>query len=65
MIDRIAQLHQQYQSACIAVASLEAAAFRAPEIGIVSALLEARASKDACHAELQKALWLATTEQAA
>lgn len=65
MIDRLSQLQQQYESACIAVASLEAAAFREPEIGIVSALLEARASKDACHAELQKALWIVNTEIAA
>ena len=65
MIDRLQQLQQQYLSASIAVAKLEAAAFKAPEIGVVSALLEARASKDACHAELQKALWLVNPEIAA
>ena len=39
MIDRLQQLQQQYLSASIAVAKLEAAAFKAPEIGVVSALL--------------------------
>ena len=65
MIDRLAQLQQQYESACICVAVLEESAFRDPDHGTVSALLEARASKDACHAELQKSLWLVNTEIAA
>ncbi|NCC28223.1 MAG: hypothetical protein EOM22_08785 [Gammaproteobacteria bacterium] len=58
MIDHIKQLQEQFQSACICVAKLEKAAFANPEHGIVAELLEARAAKDACHAELQKAMWL-------
>ena len=65
MIDRLAQLSQQFVSATICRAALEAAAFSAPDHETVCALLEARDAEDACRAELQKELWLATTEQAA
>lgn len=52
------QLQQKLESAIICRAKLETAAFANPDHGTVAALLEARASEDACRAELQKALWL-------
>ena len=58
MIDHINQLQQQYASAVIVAEKLRDAAYAKPEPGIVEAYFTAERSRDDCHAELQKALWL-------